>query len=339
MRKLFMIASILLIFVLTSCSNETNVRKESLKQSKTNEVEEETTAETNISEPKKYSFKEFRKMSDQEQQDFIIPFVNNLGYDHELAQKLLSFINDETSDIPKHFDTVNEYITYFIENSDLESNRLAEETEEGIEEEEKPLSYNGTTVKTEYIAQRIDAVKGKPFYELANQGNIALWGISIGDTLEDVTKKLGKPDVVAGWSYDNWHYYYYIPGNKLLEDDVEYFQFIFRMKNENNMGEPIRDFTLYVKGKKPTFDNIMDKFKKPTALIKSFNGDVYINNDRDHHLMFVQNEQSLDVMLGNDDFQLDAKVWDPSQSEENDERLQNTEPISIEEAARMIEDY
>ncbi|EWG10035.1 hypothetical protein [Cytobacillus firmus] len=235
MRK-YMGAIILALFALTSCSEETGKsgdEKENKEQNETLEAPvkkeaseaKEKEGKEEAAKEEEYTFKEFVKLSEQQQRETIIPMVNKLGYKDELGLKLLTFINEEDSDLAEYYKTINEYVTYYIENSSMPSVQL----ETAIADKGYQLP-EGVNLTEEIINKRIAAVKGKPLFEITETDQLTILGIGIGDSYEGVAAKLGEPDHVnrikqSGVTHNEYHFH--IPGNTLAEG-LNRYQFILR---------------------------------------------------------------------------------------------------------------
>lgn len=314
MKKLMFVVLILMVCVVTACS------KESAKEEKGSddivETKETSNKEKKESKTKKYSFEEFVKLSEQEQQDFIIPLVNGLGYDNDLAMKLLTFINDEKRDIRDHFDTVDEYVTYYIENSDLPSNKLESET--ASVDSDLP---EGVEISDDVIEKRLKAIEGKPLFEITDTDQLTILGLSIGNSFQDVVSMFGKEDGIGkvlegGVVYEQ--YIYYIPA---VTEGNKYYQFIVRHGDNGETPDAITKIRLIVDNNGDTKPSL----KIPEEFTTNFQGEVfyhtpidhpYINEGGTYTLEFLHNTgvtQGLEIYYKANDFELIAEVWGQDQ--------------------------
>lgn len=353
MKKFLTIASILVLFLFTACSNEEAVAEKDQQQGTTDKTEK--AAEIRSSNKKEYTFEEFWKLSEQKQQDYLKAYVNNKGYNDELALELLGYVNTKEYDLSRSFETVMDYVDTYMENEDVStylSTTASNEEDTVKEEEEEPLVYNAVKVKPEFFKQRIKAVKGQPFYDIDSDGHLSLWGISLGDTIGEVYKKLGEPDLIAPFSYDNVQFYYFLPGDAFSStDDIEYYQLLFSMKKAENylnepmkLTEPITEFELLVKYKDEVSEPVIHSSGIPAHFIQTFEGKVYDTSEVEQisnlnylvgDLFFVHHNQTLS-MDGN---HLEARVIDPEDTEDMDKVLEYSVPISISDATNMVDQY
>lgn len=314
MKKLMFVVLILMVSILTACSEESaKEEKESNKQPKSIETSNKEEKEPNT---KKYSFEEFVKLSEQEQQDYIVPIVNELGYKDELAPKLLGFINAEDSDLPEHFKTVKDYVTYYAENSDLPDMML-----EVVQKDDGYELPEGIELTEEIVIQRIEAIQGKPLFEITDSDQLTILGLSIGNSFKDVVSMFGKEDGVGkvkegGIVYNQ--YIYYIPS---VTEGNKYYQFIVRYGDNGETPDAITKIRLIVDNSgdtKPSLE-IQEEFTN------NFQGKVYFHTPIDHPfinegatytLNFLHNTgitQGLEILYEANDFNLTTEVWGQDQ--------------------------
>ncbi|OMF59314.1 hypothetical protein BK139_12980 [Paenibacillus sp. FSL R5-0490] len=286
MRK-YMGAIILALFALTSCSEGTGKSGDENEKKEQNETLEETVnkdasgpkgneGKVEAAKEEEYSFKEFVKLSEQQQRETIIPMVNKLGYKDELGLKLLTFINEEDSDLAEYYKTINEYVTYYIENSSMPSLQL----ETSIDDKGYQLP-EGVNLTEEIINKRIAAVKGKPLFEITETDQLTILGIGMGDSYEGVAEKLGEPDHVnrikqSGVTHNEYHFH--IPGNTLA-DGLNRYQIILRYEDNGETPDAISKIKLIVDNK----DDIKPSVELPSEFTARFSGETYIHSPVNKH--------------------------------------------------------
>jgi hypothetical protein len=347
MNKTFVGLGLLLSgFVLASCASEEG--KPSVKEKEKTNIEaveasksdNKTTSEKN-GEEKVYSFEEFVKMTEQEQREFLIPMVNKLGYKDELSDTLLRFINEEGSDLPEHFTSVNHYVTYYAEVSDIPSLKLESESED----KGYTLPEN-ITLSEEVIKQRIDALEGKTLFEINESDQLMVLGIGLGDSFSEVVANFGEPDHTgsvkeSGISHGVYHYH--IPGNT-LKDGLNRYQFIFRYEDNGETADAISSIKLIMDNK----DEAAPGLVVPSEFTDRFQGDVFVhsptdfvftNASKNFTMNFLHNTgvtQTLEVLSKGKDFEIEASVWgyDELQIFESNKSIYQT--ISLEEARKIM---
>lgn len=270
-----------LLFILAlgliGCSNQSLEEKKQegngSKEAKTTTEKVETTAATPESNDQtsssEYTFEDFKKLSEQEQKDYIIPLVNKLGYDNDLALLLLGMINKENSDLPTYYKTISEYVTFYINNSDLPSNKLVQEEDDG----ETNALPEGIKITKSLEKQRVNSIKGKPLYEIVNQDPVGMLGVAIGDDFEDVKKKWGEPDHIGHPKLNGEvlnEYHYYIPASSISKD-VNFYQVILRIEEYGEIPNSVSRIYVVVDNK----DGVEPDVSVPDEFKKHFQGKVY----------------------------------------------------------------
>jgi len=279
-------------------------------------------------------------LSEQEQQEFIIPIVNEMGYKEELASKLIGFINAEDSDLPDYYDTINEYVTYYIENSDIPSLKL--ETTQEDNENELP---EGVELTEEIVNQRLEAIKGKPLFEITDTDQLTILGLSIGNSFQDVISMFGEEDDIGkskegGVVYDQ--YIYYIPA---VNDENNYYQFIVRHGDNGETPDAITKIRLIVDNK----NDVKPTVEIPDEFLNRFQGEVYFYTPLDHPfinggvtytLNFLHNTgvtQGLEFDYEEHGFGLTAEVWGQNQLQVFETNIGNIfDEITMEDAKKAL---
>ncbi|WP_394555939.1 hypothetical protein C1N61_32655 (plasmid) [Priestia aryabhattai] len=128
--------------------------------------------------------------------------------------------------------------------------------------------------------QRAKAIKGKALYEILDNDTIAMLGIAIGDSFENVQQKWGKPDLKTGIiengvNYDT--YFYYMPAKSLSNDLIGY-KVIIRTEDNAEFADSIGQIKVTVYEKPNQTPNI----HLPKGFLNKFNGDIV----RDHNSIY-----------------------------------------------------
>ncbi|MGD6778476.1 hypothetical protein ACQCT3_02565 [Sutcliffiella horikoshii] len=255
MKSATTIITMLLLMVLTACSNDKvkvenngdSTEKVSVEVNKeTNEKEEENAALKKV-DLKEYNFEEFKTISEGEQKEYMQALMSNLGYTDALGNWILSLINDPQSQIPGSINTISEYANFYVTEVEIQDGykldwKLEEEkkeaksgnTEDDIVTIKDPITSEPIAIPKKLVAKRIDAISKEPLFEIEPNGQFSLLGIGTGYSFDYVKNLLGEPDKVGVIEGGN-NNIYYIPGDT-LRDGLEFYQLVILVSEDTITG-------------------------------------------------------------------------------------------------------
>lgn len=322
--------------VLGACSDET-VKDNNQDIQKEEQVEE---SKKEI-KTKEYSFKGFRKLSQQEQQDIIVPIVSELGYNRDLAIELLRFINEDNSDLPKYYTSVNDYVTRYIESSDIPSYKLEKEGNE--EEDELPI---GIEVSDETSKKRAEVINGRPLFKISDTDQLTILGVGLGDSFSDIVDQFGEPDHInkvkqSGIVQEASHFV--IKGDAISEGK-NYYQFIIKYEDNGEFPDAISEIKLVINNKQ----GIKPSLHIPNQFSEDFQGEIFVhsptnfvftNSGKNFSINFLHNTgvtQTLELLSKSNDFTLTASVWGINDLEVWESNKVIYEPVTMEDADEVL---
>ncbi|MGF2617507.1 hypothetical protein FZC84_15455 [Rossellomorea vietnamensis] len=332
MKQLGFIFLFSLLIVLSACSGEA-VKEDEVKV-------DDTAASADREEIKieENSFEEFGKLSEQEQKDIIIQKVNSLGYDNDLALKLHSFITDEDSDIPDYYKDVDDYVSSYIQNSSMESNKLDDSAEE--DEDELPME-----VAQDISDNRAEAIKNVPLFGVSEVNQLMILGVEIGQSLEYWKGILGESDhvnrILEGGDHFNDHHFI-IDGQSLSNEDLNYYQLIIRVDEQSP--DSISEVSLIIENK----DGVQPSIVLPDEFVSKLQGEVFVhsptnfvftNSDENFQINFLHHTwgtQVLNILSTGNDFKINAESWDNGDLQVWDSNKVIFDPITLGEASEIL---
>ncbi|MCM3569331.1 hypothetical protein [Neobacillus mesonae] len=291
MKKGNIIVTLMLLFALAACSSETAKVEQNGEGKKVSANENKKSVE-NVPEKmsvkkvdsQKYSFEEFRQLNEKEQKEYMVPLVNNLGYTDDLANWILSLINDTNTQIPSSVQTVGDYAEFYVNNAEIQDGykldwKLKEEkklAKSGNQEDDYvtidgPGTFEPIKIAKETVNKRIDAIKKEPLLKIKPTGEFSLLGICVGYSFDYVKGLLGEPDKTGVIEGGNNHFYY-IPANTLHEG-MDFYTLIISVVD----GDTIKDVHLEMNYK----EEAARSMEIPKEFSDKFDGELLTTNYTD----------------------------------------------------------